>query len=239
MRGFLVFFLVVLSVSVSNTQHSIHPLDSQNKLFIITLDGFRWQEIFNGADLHLLNDPKFTSDTSFSKALYWDSNTTTRRKKLLPFLWSIVGEKGQLHGNRAYKNYVNVSNPYKLSYPGYSELLTGAVDFSITGNHRKKNRNKNILQELNSSSSYAGKVAAFTSWDVFPFILDEEKSDFVINSGFQNIEGKNLTAAERKVNAIQTNVIENKAATRYDELTFITCKEYILKKKPSVVFFKL
>lgn len=237
MRG-LVFclMLLTLSVSVSNTRNTIRPLNPGNKLFIITLDGFRWQEVFTGADSTLISDPKINTDTSLTKALYWDAGVQQRREKLMPFFWSVISKQGELYGNRNYHNDVNVANPYALSYPGYSELLTGSVDYSIWKNEKKKNQNKNILELLNSSSAYAGKVAAFTSWELFPYILDkEDKGSFVLNSGLQKIDEKNLTPAQILLNSLQKEVPDKEAVTRYDELTFIACKEYVLKNKPSVV----
>lgn len=237
MRGlWICLLLMTLSVSVSNTQKSFRPLNSENKIFIITLDGFRWEEVFKGADSALINDQKVTADTFLSRALYWHTNSGERRKKLLPFFWNVIARQGQLYGNRLYNNRVNVSNPYALSYPGYSELLTGSVDISIHSNSKKKNKNPNILQELNSSPEFAGKVAAFTSWDVFPFILNNEESSFYLNSGLENVNHKNLSVSEKLLNTLQSQVIHEKGETRYDELTYIACKEYIVKNKPSVVF---
>jgi hypothetical protein len=228
--------LITLSVSVSNTQRSMTPLDPQNKLFIITLDGFRWQELFNGADSALLNDKEATPLNSTIKALYWDRDPIERRKKLMPFTWNVIARDGQLYGNRKFQNKVNVSNPYALSYPGYSELLTGSVDLTINSNSKTKNTNSNILELLNASPAYKGKVAAFTSWDVFPYILNEQKSSFVINSGFENVKTKEPSIAQKLLNTLQSDVIAEKTATRYDELTYIASKEYIQNNKPSVVF---
>src|SRR3954467_15066664 len=127
MRGLVIcLVLITLSISVSNTQRTMRQLNPENKLFIITLDGFRWEELFKGADSTLVNDPEINTDTSMIKALYWADTQEERRKKLLPFFWSVIGKQGELYGNRKYGNYVNVSNPYVLSYPGYSELLTGS-----------------------------------------------------------------------------------------------------------------
>jgi hypothetical protein len=212
------------------------PLDPQNKLFIITLDGFRWQELFNGADSALLNDKEATPLNSTIKALYWDRDPIERRKKLMPFTWNVIARDGQLYGNRKFQNKVNVSNPYALSYPGYSELLTGSVDLTINSNSKTKNTNSNILELLNASPAYKGKVAAFTSWDVFPYILNEQKSSFVINSGFENVKSKEPSIAQKLLNTLQSDVIAEKTATRYDELTYIASKEYIQNNKPSVVF---
>jgi hypothetical protein len=237
MRALVIcILLMTMSVSVSNTRNTVLPLNPENKLFIITLDGFRWQELFTGADSSLINDPSINIDTSMEKALYWSDNADERRAKLMPFFWSVISKQGELYGNRNYHNYVNVANPYALSYPGYSEILTGNVDYSIWKNEKKKNQNKNILEELNGSSTYGGKVAAFTSWELFPYILDkEEKGSFVLNSGLQKIEGKDLTPAQALVNNIQQRVSDKNLPTRYDELTYIACKEYLIKNKPSVV----
>jgi len=237
MKGLWIgLLLITLSVSVSNTQRSFHALNPQNKIFLITLDGFRWEEVFSGADSALINDHTCTADTGLTKALYWDNNAQERRKKLLPFFWNVVARQGQLYGNRTYNNKVDVSNPYALSYPGYSELLTGKVDLFIHSNDKKKNPNRNILQELNHSIAYKGKVAAFTSWDVFPYILNKDENSFVLNCGPQNIESKDLSRSEKMVNSLQSDVIPEPGETRYDELTYIACKEYVLKNKPSVVF---
>ncbi len=237
MRGLVIcLMLLTLTVSVSNTRNTVRPLNAENKLFIITLDGFRWEELFTGADSALINNPRINTDTSLTKALYWDANPKQRREKLMPFFWSVIARQGELYGNRHYQNDVNVANPYALSYPGYSELLTGNVDYTIWKNEKKKNQNKNILEILNNSSSYAGKVAAFTSWELFPYILDKEgKGSFMLNSGLQKIDGKNLTPAQLLLNSLQEQAPDKEAVTRYDELTFIACKEYVLKNKPSVV----
>jgi len=238
MKG-LVFCLVLilLSVSVSNTQKTVRPLNPENKLVIITLDGFRWEEVFNGADSALLHDPSFNSDTLLTQALYWDPSVEVRRRKLMPFFWSVISRQGELFGNRAYNNKVNISNPYALSYPGYSELLTGEVDYTIYNNDKRKNANRNILQILDNSESYRGKVAAFTSWDMFSYILNKkENSSYVLNSGFQQVEGKDLSPAQQLLNAVQGELKEHETPTRYDELTFIACKEYLQRHKPSVLF---
>ena len=164
--------LMTLSVSVTNTQKADPALNPQNKIFIITLDGLRWEEVFRGADADFINDSDL-ADTTLSKAMYWSASLEERRKKLMPFFWSVIARQGQLFGNRQFKNKVNVSNPYSLSYPGYSELLTGEVDYSIWSNDKKTNRNQNILEELNATQAYGGKVAAFTSWDLFPIYIHQ------------------------------------------------------------------
>src|SRR5579872_6107909 len=77
-------------------------------LFVITIDGFRWQEIFNGADPALAENEEYVRDTALTRQLYGDATPELRRRRLMPFFWSVIAEKGQLYGNRAFDNKVNV-----------------------------------------------------------------------------------------------------------------------------------
>src|ERR1700741_2889107 len=149
----LIFYLLIFTSFIHPPQkkQEIVPISAATEnLFIIITDGFRWQEIFSGADSGLINDEKFTPDTATLKAMYWASDPLDRRKKLMPFLWNVIASKGQLFGNRNLNNKVNVSNIYSLSYPGYNELFTGTTDISISGNSKKYNKNINVLEWLES-----------------------------------------------------------------------------------------
>ena len=212
------------------------PTAQAKNLFIITIDGFRWQEIFNGADSALINNEKYTGDTATMKLLYWASSAEERRKRLMPFLWNVVAAKGQIFGNRNFNNKVNVANAYAISYPGYNEIFTGTTDPSISSNAKDQNPNLNILELLNSQEEFKGKVAAFTSWNVFPYILNKERNGLMINSGYENLVDSTTTSTQKLINTIQTDVMENKEATRHDELTFLTAKEFLQHHETRVLF---
>ncbi|MES1217431.1 MAG: alkaline phosphatase family protein [Bacteroidota bacterium] len=204
-------------------------------LFIITIDGFRWQEIFSGADSALLCNEKYTDDTAYMKALYWAGSAVERRKKLMPFFWNILAAKGQLYGNRDFDNKVNVANMYAVSYPGYNEIFTGNTDVSISSNKKKKNTNINVLEYLNNKPSFNGKIVAFTSWDVFPYILNTGRNHLPINSGYNDIDDP-ASSEQQMINKVQQEGVYDKTATRYDQLTFLSAKEYIRQHQPKVVY---
>jgi hypothetical protein len=216
----------------------VTPIAATGNIFIITTDGFRWQEVFTGADSILISDERYTPDTGSVKMLYWASNADERRKKLMPFFWNILAAKGQLFGNRNFDNKVNVANLYAVSYPGYNEIFTGNTDINISSNRKKKNPNINVLEYLNSKPSFNGKVAAFTSWDVFPYILNEERNHLPINSGYENMNDAS-SSQQQMINKVQTEAIENNTATRYDLLTFLTAKEYIRQHQPRILYLGL
>jgi hypothetical protein len=234
MKAFTSFFTALLMLSGAYAQSSGGR--SSRHLFVITIDGVRWQEIFKGADPQLLSNEDYVKDTSLARELYWDSTTDLRRRRLLPFFWNTLSRKGRLAGNRAFDNKVNVKNFYKISYPGYNEIFTGHTDAIISPNLAINNKNRNVLEYLNSTKAYHGKVAVFTSWNVFPYILNESRSGLPINSGYDK-----LNEAYDREAALIDSVQENMPATstRHDQLTYLSAREYIRQHHPSVVFVGL
>lgn len=174
-------------------------------IIIITTDGFRWQEVFGGMDSAIANNKKFNQDDSaaiFKK--YWADNPLERRKKLMPFLWSIIEKNGQIYGNRNSGNKVDNANPYWFSYPGYNEIFTGYPDTLINSNSFPPNPNTNLLEFLNHLPKYKNKVAAFGAWDAFDRILNEERSKIPVYSAFDPF-GKITTGTVNKNNDQQLN----------------------------------
>lgn len=213
------------------------PPATPRNVFIITTDGFRWQEVFNGADSLLMRDTAYVRDTALICQQFWSPDSEERKRRLLPFFWDVIAKKGRLSGNRTYDSEVNVSNLYKISYPGYNEILTGFADTRFIPNLSVRNRNTNILEYLNATEAYAGKVAAFSSWDVMPFIINESRSQLPVNSGYEMLEEGDDTL-NILINEVQKN-ITHKGSTRQDLLTYASALNYIEQQHPKVVFLGL
>ena len=177
-------FLSPLIVTRSFTSAAKTPLPVARNLFIITIDGFRWQELFNGADSAILFSEKYTPDQETIASQYWAATGAERRQKLMPFFWKVIAAKGQLFGNRKLENKVDAANYYRLSYPGYNEMFTGTTDMQLSSNRKRQNPNINVFEHLNQQPDFAGKVAVFSSWDVFPYILNTPRSKLPVNSGY-------------------------------------------------------
>jgi hypothetical protein len=235
-----VFTCIILAVCLlareKNTEHTTFTFSTRpvKNLFIITVDGFRWQELLTGADSSIINNEQYTQDASTIKMMYWASSPEERRKKLMPFFWNVLAKEGQVYGNRHFANRVNVSNIYSLSYPGYNEMFTGQTDIGISSNEKKVNPTPNVLEYLNRQGNYKGDVVAFTSWDVFPYILNRVRSRIKMNSGYENMREDN--GIQSLVNKVENEEVYNKTGTRQDELTFVTAKEYIRRFQPSIVY---
>lgn len=204
-------------------------------VIVITLDGLRWQEVFTGADSSLINNKEINKALESTKKRFWASTSLERRKLLMPFLWETVAKNGQLYGNRYNGSLVNVSNPYWFSYPGYSEIFCGFVDDSVNTNDLKLNPNVNVLEVINKYDDFKGRIAAFTSWDAFPYILNDKRSGLLVNAAFQTQQP--ITENAKMLNQIQIQLPDILGGARLDAVTFYQGLEYLKTQKPRVLYF--
>lgn len=202
-------------------------------LVIVTLDGMRWQEVFKGVDSSIIVDKKFTNDSAAITKKFWSADINERRKKLFPFLWTTVESNGQLYGNRIKACEVNNANPYKFSYPGYNEIFTGYPDTAVNSNDTIRNKNINVLEFINKQKNYTGKVAAFTTWDCFPYILNKWRSGIYVNSGVDSLHFH--TPEFNIINDLQFLAPEP-IDVRLDVNTYLAGKAYLKTYKPKVLY---
>lgn len=227
---------LILLAALSLNTVSVIAQRSEN-VVLVTFDGFRWQEVFTGADSSLMRQQKALKDPDLNLK-YWRENGAERRKALLPFLWTTVATKGQIHGNRTLGSHVNVTNKQWFSYPGYQEILAGFPDdANITSNDKVYNPNETVLEFINGKPGFKGKVAAFTSWDVFPFIINDRRSHVFVSAGEVPAKGESLTEREKMLNELMPATPNMLSGVRLDAFTFYYGLEYMRKKKPRVLYF--
>lgn len=206
-------------------------------LVLITLDGFRWIELFEGADSVLLYSDDFVHDKNVVRQ-FWDASPVVRREKLLPFFWKVIGVEGQLYGNRNFGNRVNCANPHWFSYPGYSEMLVGFVDKRIRSNDKIENPNYTVLNYIHDQPAFTDHVAVFSTWDVIPAVVREQSAGIYTNGGEESAMDTMLSEQEKLLNDLQ-RVVKNPHGARYDAFTFQYGFEYLKRARPRVLFISL
>lgn len=205
---------------------------------LVTLDGVRWQEVFNGADANLLSNPDFVKHSEQLKAEFWHEDSKQRQQLLMPFITQTVAKQGAIIGDRSNGSNMSVSNPWYFSYPGYNEILTGFVDEGINSNDKILNPNQTMLELLEQQPEYKHKTALFGSWDVFPFIVNDKRSGVYVNAGFMPIaEGLSKDAA--LLNAMQNEIPSPWHNVRFDSFTYRFAKAYMLANKPKLLVISL
>jgi hypothetical protein len=214
------------------------PKTRTENVVLVTLDGMRWQEVFGGADTALFRQSKyyFTDRKTLQKD-FAQGTPEQRRQTLMPFLWGTVAKQGQLYGNRPAGSLVNVTNTMRFSYPGYNEILTGAADDArIKSNDPLDNPNASVLEVLNQQPAFKGKVAAFGSWEAYPYILNEKRSGLPVNAGQRQATGPGLTPGELLLNQLEVASPSPFGEERLDAFTYGYAFEYLKKKKPRVLY---
>lgn len=215
--------------------HAQKTTQTEN-VFLITVDGLRWQELFRGADSLFVDDTGMIEKQGALLEEYWDTDPARRRELLMPFTWSTLAKEGQIHGNRYQGNRVDLRNTMLFSYPGYNEILTGrADDARINSNDKNNNPNVTLLEYLQRMPAYQGKVLAFGSWDVFPYIVNTDRSGIPVNAGFDMAQGPDLSEAERVINRLQKEIRGPWAGVRLDPFTHHYAMEAIKKQQPRAV----
>jgi len=152
------------------------PQQAENVL-LFTLDGLRWQEVFAGADEALVTEVAGgVEDLEATREEFWRPTPEERRRAVMPFLWDVIVPSGQIFGNVWRGSEMSVTNGRNFSYPCYHEMLGGYPDERIDSNDKLLNPNPNVLEWIAAQPGFEGRVAAFTAWDVFPYILDEPRA---------------------------------------------------------------
>ena len=229
---------VIKVVVFSLTVLLSNAVNAAQNVVLITLDGVRWQEVFNGADNSLINNTDFVKKPEQLKTQFWAKTANERQQLLMPFLTQVVAKKGIIIGDRANGSTMSVSNPWYFSYPGYNEILTGEVDENINSNNKVLNPNKTILERLDKLPEFKGSTALFGSWDVFPYIVNTKRSNVYVNAGFMSIE-ENLFTDAPLLNALQNEIPSPWYNVRLDSFTYRFAKAYLLAKKPKLLVISL
>ena len=233
MKNIVIIISFLLTTLHMNAQQK---LKTEN-VILITLDGMRWQEIFNGADSSFMKQQQHLKDDKL-KDKYWRTDLVERRKALLPFFWNTIAIKGQLYGNRGLNNKVDVTNNQLFSFPGYNELLTGSADNErVHTNDKFYNPNKNVLEFINAQPAFKNKVAAFTSWDVFPYIINDKRSGVFVSTGWEPVKDTKLNDREKMMNQLTQSLPNPLGDVRLDAFTFYYGVEHMKKNKPRVMYF--
>jgi hypothetical protein len=206
-------------------------------VFLIISDGFRWQEVFSGAEEILMTkEGGGVKDTNALRRAFWRDSPEARREALLPFIWREVATQGQILGNQNKSNVVTVTNGKKFSYPGYNEILTGLSGPGIDSNDKKPNPNVSVFEWLSSRARFRNRVAVFATWDVFPYIFNIERSHLPIWPGWESKFKAYEVVPPRCVVEMLHDTTPMWEDVIYDSLVFHSALDYMKRKRPRLMF---
>lgn len=199
------------------------PLHTRN-IVLVTADGLRWQDLFHGVDPQLAREKSVSMDPSDKDADARRARFATR-EKLAPFLWNTLAKNGTVLSD------VSVTNIYRVSYPGYSEILTGrSSDDVVRGNDPVQQPNETVLEFLKRKLALPkDRVALFSSWDHFHYIAEHIPGSITINAGYED------SPVSPALSKLQHTALTPWDEARHDVFTFELAMEYLEKYNPRVL----
>jgi hypothetical protein len=229
-------FLGVALASLAMVPTSARQEPQASNVIVVTLDGMRWQEVFGGLTPELLTkEAGGVTDAPALEQLFGGTTAEERREKLMPFLWGTVAKQGQVFGDGSRDSIARVTNGMRFSYPGYNEMLTGFPDPRIDSNDRIQNPNATVLEWLNGRPAFAGKVAAFASWELLPWILNEPRSRIPANASGPPITDP-VSDRDHTINEFAADLPAYWDAERFDAATGLGALEYVRRHRPRVFY---
>jgi hypothetical protein len=154
----------------------------------------------------------------------------------MPFFWNVIAKQGQVFGNTNKGSVVKVTNNLNFSYPGYNEILTGAPDPRVDSNDKVPNPNVTVLEWLNGKTEFKRRVAAFCAWDVFPYILNRQRSGIHVRAGWEPMAVGNLNARQELLNQLMRETTPLWDGVTYDSFLIVGALDYFQANKPRVFY---
>jgi hypothetical protein len=216
--------------------------DSGDNVVLVTIDGARTEEIFGGLDLAVLKstlkDTQKLEDVGVYRR-FWADSPEERRRKLMPFFWTLVTEHGSIAGDARLGSRVRLGNRHWFSYPGYAEILSGEPrDAEIKSNDPIQNPHPTVLETIRARLGLPrDKVATFAGWAVFNQIVEHEKGATFVNAGAEDLES--ATDDVRLMNALQKEAATPWDGTRFDTFTFRLAMTHLAIARPRVLYLAL
>jgi len=229
--------LATLALSILTLASGAAQPAAERNVVIVTLDGLRWQEMFGGADREYFKKGK-PGEVSPAETRFWRDTAAERRAVLMPFIWKTIAAQGQIFGDPAKRSRVHVTNGLWFSYPGYNEMFAGAADPRVDSNDKVPNPNVTVLEWLNGRPAFKGRVAAFGSWDVLPFIVNARRSGIPVGSGFTPVPSPN-TERERSINELATDLPAYWSYGPFDAPIVYAGLESLRTSRPRVLYVML
>lgn len=228
--------LLIAAILLLAATASAGELKTEN-VVLITTDGLRWQEVFTGAEKELINKQHGgVADVKGIEAKFWRETPEERREALLPFFWSKIAKEGQIYGNLPKGSSAQITNTMKFSYPGYNEILTGFFDPQIDSNAKKPNQNFTVLEWLHRKPAFGGQVAAYSAWDVTPYIINRERCGFPVMGGWEPVPEPDPNPRQQMLNELIADTTRPNAAEVIDSFLYQAAREHLLRHKPRVMF---
>lgn len=144
-----------LTIQASPPETLIKVAESNPQVVLVTIDGVRWQDIFDGTDPHLFRGKQRSA------------------RELVPHLYEHFVDNGMVVGK---DSLFVASGPMHISLPGYLEIMRGHPSIDCQSNDCEPKLETTIADLFDDS-------AVFGSWETISKAVSKTPDKFVVNCG--------------------------------------------------------
>ncbi|MEZ4439817.1 MAG: hypothetical protein R3B72_12050 [Polyangiaceae bacterium] len=166
----------------------VHP-PPIDRAVVITLDGVRWQEIFQGVE----------RDRAERAGL--PATAVVPASELMPNLHWLATARGAALG-APNAGVIAASGPAFVSLPGYRELFSGQASEDCLDNDCAAIARPTLVDELAARQRRLGDVAVFASWPTVRRAASAEPERVVLSAGRAATNHRALVAATPELEAL-------------------------------------
>jgi len=219
--------------------------DSSNpvrNLVLVTLDGVRVQEFFGGLDEALAQRDALDeySEIALARERYDADSPQARRLKLWPSLWGRLAPLGQVLGNPALGNTVQVQNKVAWSSPGYVEMLTGAPRAEVVDNTLVHYPYITALEYAHQALGLEfQQTALIGAWDGFNTAAASRPDAFLMVGSHAGVPAPFSTPEMDLVAGLRANVLGLWEEGSDQWLTWAMARDYLRARQPRILWLAL
>jgi hypothetical protein len=137
------------------------PRRGGGPIVLVTIDGARWQEIFDGTDREWHRGPRRSS------------------RELVPNLERLARDHGAAVGAPG-RGLIRATGPNFVSLPGYTEIMTGRAPIGCQDNTCATIAVPTFLDDAHEAGA---SVAAFGSWETLDRVVSSRPGAFTVSCG--------------------------------------------------------
>ncbi|HEY7840953.1 MAG TPA: sulfatase-like hydrolase/transferase [Gammaproteobacteria bacterium] len=239
--GGLLLLLTVLDTGAAE----VVPELKTRSVILITVDGMRPEDVFNGPDRAILDNPAYSGIeypeyADAAKKHYLRADAAESRAALMPFFWKTLAPRGIVLGNRERGSTAKVLNDQWFSAPGYIEILTGEPHAEVTSNDPIRYPHLTFMEYAQQALGLGfTDVATIGSWDGFATLSSSREGAFFTNAGYERPAEQYATEKMKWLGEMQFDVMTLWPEGRSDAVTIGMATEYIARHQPRVVYIAL
>lgn len=145
---------------------------ARQSIVLVTIDGVRWQEVFEGVDRRLAHEHRLPA------------SAVVGPQKLVPELHALASGEGAALGAPGHGEPISASDKAVKSLPGYMEIMSGRRTTGCSSNNCTRIDRPTLVDQLATQpGTKVGDVAVITSWSGIARAAAEHPSRIVMSAG--------------------------------------------------------